>query len=220
MKTIMCYGDSNTWGFMPKLEMPDVESKNRYPWDVRWTGKLQAMLGSDYRVLEEGLNGRTTMFDCPMEDHRNGLNDIDVALLTHAPIDLVVIMLGTNDTKIAFRMTDYIIAHGIERLIARVKSGGHGPDGGDPQVLVVAPIRMGEDVENRWLGGEFDAASLALDRKLAPAYERVARRAGVHFLDAGAHITADPADCIHMNENGHEVLAGLLCKEIRRILNG
>ena len=117
MKTIMCYGDSNTWGFMPKLEMPDVESKNRYPWDVRWTGKLQAMLGSDYRVLEEGLNGRTTMFDCPMEDHRNGLNDIDVALLTHAPIDLVVIMLGTNDTKIAFRMTDYIIAHGIERLI-------------------------------------------------------------------------------------------------------
>ena len=218
MKTIMCYGDSNTWGFMPKEEMPEIESRNRYPWDVRWTGKLQTMLGAEYRVLEEGLNGRTTMFDCPMEDHRNGLRDIDVALLTHAPIDLVVIMLGTNDTKIAFRMTEYIIAHGIERLIAKVKGCGYGPDGGDPEILVVAPIRMGENVENKWLGGEFDAVSLALDKKLGPAFERVAKRAGVHFLDAGAHVTADPADCIHMNEKGHELLAKLLYTEIKCIM--
>ena len=218
MKTIMCFGDSNTWGYMPKLEMPPLEATNRYPWDVRWTGRLQQLLGGDYRVLEEGLNGRTTMFDCPMEDHRNGLKDIDVCLSTHTPIDLVVIMLGTNDTKLTFRMTEHVIAHGIQRLILRIRTGCHGPGGSDPQILVVAPIRMGEDVEKRWLGVEFDATSLALDKKLAPAFAQVAEKNGAHFFDAGAHVTADPADCIHMNDEGHAALAGLLCDEIKRIL--
>ena len=219
MKTIMCYGDSNTWGYMPKTDMPQITSANRFPWDVRWTGRLQAMLGAEYHVLEEGLNGRTTMFDCPMDDHRNGLKDIDVALLTHAPVDLVIIMLGTNDTKMVFHMTDYVIAHGIERLIGKIRGGGYGPEGGDPEVLVVAPIRMGENVEKRWLGGEFGADSLALDQKLASAFRIVAERMGARFLDAGARITADPADCVHMNEKGHETLAALLYDEVRRILD-
>ena len=218
MKTIMCYGDSNTWGFIPKLNMPEFEAANRYPWDVRWTGRLQKLLGENYHIAEEGLNGRTTMFDCPLEDHRNGLKDIERCLLTHAPIDLVVIMLGTNDTKLTLRATDYVIAHGIERLIGRVRAGNYGPGGGMPEILVVSPIRMGDEVEHRWLRGEFDADSLALDRKLAPAFRRAAEGAGVHFVDAGASVSAAPEDCIHMNAEGHAALAELLCGEIKRIL--
>ena len=218
MKTIMCFGDSNTWGFMPDTVQPAIEANNRYPWGVRWTSLLQEALGAEYRVVEEGLNGRTTMFDCPMEDRRNGLKEIDVALMTHAPIDLVVLMLGTNDTKPVFRPTVHLVAHGIERLIARIRTGGRGPGGRDPEILVVAPIRLGEGIESQWLASEFDNSSLALDKKLAPAYRAVAEAAGAHFLDAGAQITADPADCVHMNAEGHAQFAKLLCPEIRRIL--
>ena len=218
MKTILCFGDSNTWGYMPKRDMPPMDAVNRFPWDVRWTGRLQMRLGHDYRVLEEGLNGRTTAFDCPMEDFRNGLKAIDTCLLTQTPIDLGMSMLGTNDTKLTLRMNEHVIAHGVERLIARVKTGGHGPEGRDPEILVVSPIRMGEQVEDRWLCGEFDAQSLVLDKKLAPAFARVAQAAGAHFLDAGASITADDADCIHMNAQGHATLAALLFDEVKRIL--
>ena len=218
MKSIMCFGDSNTWGFMPKLEQPTMDATNRYPFDVRWTGLLQTKLGEGYRIIEEGLNGRTTMFDCPMEDHRNGLRDIDMLLVTHTPLDLVIIMLGTNDTKLTLGMTPHVIARGVERLIERIQTGSHGPGGAAPQILVVAPIRMGAQVADRWLKGEFDASSLAKDVLLAPAFEAVARRTGAHFLDAGARITADDADCIHMNAAGHATLAELMYDAVKGIL--
>ena len=218
MKTILCYGDSNTWGFMPKLDQPENDATNRYPWGVRWTSLLQMKLGEDYHVIEEGLNGRTTMFDCPMEDCRNGLREIDVSLVSHTPIDLVIIMLGTNDTKPVFNATAHIIAHGVERLVARVRYGGHGPGASDPKMLIVSPIRMGEEVEQRWLRTEFDARSLALDKKLAGAFRQVAENLHAGFLDAGATITADPADCIHMHEEGHAQLASMLYDEVKRML--
>ncbi len=218
MKTIMCYGDSNTWGYMPKPEMPASEAVNRFEWGVRWTSLLQMKLGEGWRVVEEGLNGRTTMFDCPMADRRNGLKEIDVSLLTHTPIDLVIVMLGTNDTKGIFNAGEKIIAHGIERLIERIRYGGHGPEGQSPEILIVAPPRLREGVEKGWLATEFSEASVALDGRLAGAYEQVCAACHTHFLNAGAYITADAADCIHMNEEGHAKLAELLCDEVRRIL--
>ena len=218
MKTIMCYGDSNTWGFMPHKEKPLVKANNRFPWGVRWTSLLQKTLGEDYRVIEEGLNGRTTMFDCFMEEHRNGLKGIDMCLLTHMPIDLVVIMLGTNDTKQEFGKTPFVIAHGIRRLIGRVRAGAYGPDGKAPEILVIAPARMNEAIFDSWLSGEFDADSLARDKALGGVYRQVAEEEGVHFLDAGARIGADSGEGVHMNAEGHKALAGLVCAAVREIL--
>ena len=97
MKTIVCYGDSNTWGYMPKRERPQETTLNRFPWGVRWTSLLQEQLGAAYRVVEEGLNGRTTMFDDPLDICRNGLESIDCCMLSKHPVDLVILMLGTND---------------------------------------------------------------------------------------------------------------------------
>ena len=218
MKTIVCYGDSNTWGYRPRREVPPVSAMNRYPWDVRWTGLLQKKLGEHYHVIEEGLNGRTTMFDCPMEDHRNGLKTIDVCLRTSTPFDLIIIMLGTNDTKFTIGMKPCIIAHGIERLIAKVKNQGCGPEGKDPEILVVAPIRMGKGVEKGWLAVEFDAESQIKDEQLAAEYRRVAAANGVHFMDAGERVCADSADYIHMNAEGHAVLADMMYEKVLEIL--
>lgn len=219
MRSILCYGDSNTWGFMPGHDRPPVKASNRYSWDVRWPGRLERMLGDGWRVIEAGLNGRTTMFDCYMEEHRNGLKDIDVCLLTAMPVDMVILMLGTNDSKRVFNMPPFVIAQGVQRLIGRIRGGdyGYGPEGTTPEILVVAPVRMTEGVFTSWLSDEFDAGSVERSAALAACYRSVAERNGVHFLDASAHISADDSDGIHMNAEGHAQMAELILKEVREI---
>ena len=219
MKTILCFGDSNTWGFMPRHDRPPVKADNRYPWEVRWPGRLEGLLGPGWRTIEAGLNGRTTMFDCYMEEYRNGLKAIDYSLLTAMPVDLVILMLGTNDSKRFFNQPPYLIAHGMQRLIDRVLRGGYGygPGGEAPQILVVSPIRMTEGVLTSWLSNEFDAASIARCNQLSDCLERVAAQNGAHFLDAGATVSADDSDGIHMNAEGHAKVAELLCAKIREI---
>ena len=218
MKTIVCYGDSNTWGFMPKYDEPKIIAENRYPWGVRWTSLLQMKLGDDYHVAEAGLNGRTTMFDCRMDEHRNGLSDVDVCMLQQFPVDLVILMLGTNDVKDFFCATPYMIAHGAARLIERIRGGGYGPGGSSPEILLAAPIRLHPDMEKRWLGEEFGPGVLAKDAQLGLYLEQTARKCGVHFLNAGAFVTADPADGIHMNEAGHALLAEKMAEKVLEIL--
>ena len=103
MKSILCYGDSNTWGY-------DPQTRSRFPHDVRWTGVLASSLGTGYRVVEEGLNGRTTRWDDPIEAGRNGLTFLQPCLESHLPLDLVIVMLGTNDLKQRFGLSASDIA--------------------------------------------------------------------------------------------------------------
>ena len=218
MKTIVCYGDSNTWGYMPKREHPEITANNRFPWGVRWTSLLQMKLGADYRVVEEGLNGRTTMFDDPLDVCRNGLEGIDYSMLTNCPVDLVILMLGTNDVKEDFGMPPYVIATGCGRLIDRIQAGGYGPNGAAPQILLVAPLKLPDTLPGSWLGDEFGPGAIARNDQLPAYYEKIAAEKGVHFLNAAASVTADPADSIHMNEAGHAATAELMYQQVRRIL--
>ena len=218
MKTIVCYGDSNTWGYMPKREHPETTANHRFPWGVRWTSLLQMKLGADYRVVEEGLNGRTTMFDDPLDVCRNGLEGIDYSMLTNCPVDLVILMLGTNDVKEFFGMPPYVIAKGCGRLIDRIQAGGYGPNGAAPQILLVAPLKLPDTLPGIWLGDEFGPGAIARNDQLPAYYEKIAAEKGVHFLNAAASVTADPADSIHMNEAGHAATAELMYQQVRRIL--
>ena len=218
MKTIVCYGDSNTWGYMPKRERPQETTLNRFPWGVRWTSLLQEQLGAAYRVVEEGLNGRTTMFDDPLDICRNGLESIDYSMLTNCPVDLVILMLGTNDVKEFFGMPPYVIARGCGRLIDRIQAGGYGPNGAAPEVLLVAPLKLPDTLPGSWLGDEFGPGAIARNDQLPAYYEKIAAEKGVHFLNAAASVTADSADSIHMNEAGHAATAELMYEQVRRIL--
>lgn len=217
MKTIVCYGDSNTWGFMPRRERPPENIDNRYPWGVRWTSLLQEKLGPAYRVEEEGLNGRTTMFDDPTDICRNGLKYIDACMLTKRPVDLVILMLGTNDTKLVLGASPEDIAHGAARIIDRIQSGGYGPGGAAPEVLLVAPLKLPSELERGWLGDEFGSDAAAKNDRLPGLYARIAAERGAHFLNAAEFVAADPADCIHMNEAGHAVTAERMCAAVRSI---
>jgi lysophospholipase L1-like esterase len=132
MKSVLCYGDSNTWGYDPLTQA-------RFPPEVRWTGVLAGCLGADYRVIEEGLNGRTTRWDDPIETDRNGLAYLRPCIESHQPLDLVVVMLGTNDLKQRFNLSASDIAQSAAGAAEAAYRFANGPEGRRTAVLLVAP---------------------------------------------------------------------------------
>ena len=144
MRHILCYGDSNTWGYTPG-------TGERHAPDVRWTGVLRRLLGEGWEVLEEGMNGRTTVFDNPMSPGRNGSAYLLTCLETHKPLDLVILMLGTND----LRFTDaWGAAEGAAALVKSIRLYNHMEESthifpGKPRILLIAPILAHADLDNR-----------------------------------------------------------------------
>src|SRR5208337_2007275 len=206
MGVILCYGDSNTWGF-------DIESWNkagpvgsaRLPAGVRWPGVLAAELGGGHRVIEEGLNGRTTVWDDPVEgEHKNGLRYLLPCLESQAPIEAVVIALGINDVKERFSATAGDIASGAGRLARIVLGAGSGAEGRPPFVLMVAPVPLGEGIRSSPFGEMFGyERGLEKSRLLAARFEIEARALGVGFLDSGRFATAHPLDSLHLSAASH-----------------
>jgi lysophospholipase L1-like esterase len=207
--TILCYGDSNTYGYI-------ADSGGRFPRDVRWPGVLQRALGSEYVVIEEGLPGRTTNWDDPFDVGRNGRRYLTPCLASHAPIDLVIIMLGTNDLKRYFRVTANEIALGVGALADIVVGSGCGPDGKPPSVLIVAPPPLGEATKRSALWGFGDAR--AESEKLADHYATLAEAGNLAMFDAGAVAAVDPVDGVHLDAGSHRTLGTALVDEVKRTL--
>jgi lysophospholipase L1-like esterase len=198
-RTILCYGDSNTHGTMP---MPDLGSMGRYDRQTRWPGQLAALL-PDWQVIEEGLPGRTTVHDDPVEGaHRNGLTVLPAILESHRPVDVVILMLGTNDLKQRFSVNALDIALSLERLVLAIRASGCGPGGTVPGVILVAPppILEVQDLGVMFAGGE--AKSQQLGARIAAV-----RGLGVPFVDAGSLIGVSEIDGIHYDEPAMAALA-------------
>ena len=138
MKTILCYGDSNTWGCIP---LTGAHPPRRYGPAQRWPGVLRRELGNGFWIVEEGLNGRTTVWDDPLEPFRSGKELLVPCLLTHQPIDLVIVMLGTNDLKIRFGVGARDIAAGAGFLLDVVHASKCGPGESPPEALLLCPPR-------------------------------------------------------------------------------
>jgi lysophospholipase L1-like esterase len=187
-KTILCYGDSNTWGYNPATQ-------GRYARDERWTGVLQQELGEGYRVIAEGLNGRTTVWDDPIEEYRSGKEYLIPCLGSHKPIDLVVIMLGTNDLKARFSVPAHDVAAGAGVLVDIVAKSETGPRDGAPEVLLVAPPPLAElsDFAEMFEGGKEKSTQLSRHFRL------VAEERGCALLDAGEVISSSEQDGIHLD---------------------
>jgi len=213
-KTLVAYGDSNTWGAATQPR-PD----GRYGPDERWPGVLQRHLGQDWRVIEEGLNGRTTVHADPVEgEWLNGADYLLPCLKSHAPVDLVVIALGANDLKARFAVTAADIAYSLGRLVQIATSSGTGRNGGAPAVIVVAPPPI-PDYRPGFPDWRlmFDGAP-AKSRALGPLVAAVARENGARFLDAGQHITVSETDGLHLDPEAHIALAKVIAEFI--LLNG
>lgn len=208
MKTILCYGDSNTWGYIPG-------TGNRYPRQVRWTGVLQNLLGEKFHVIEEGLNGRTTVMDDPTRIAKNGLPYLRPCLDSHAPIDLVVLMLGTNDTKHRFGLSAFDISEGVAMLVNIIQQSAAGLNNRAPAILLVSPVVLDPAPEKSAL---FEGAAQK-SRELAGHIENVAKATRCAFLDAAQHAKASPVDGIHLDEEGHQALGHAIARQIQQIIS-
>lgn len=194
MRSVLCYGDSNTYGAIPGV--PDGRMRP----DQRWPGVLRANLGPDWLVIEEGLSGRTTLNDDPIEGSMmNGRTYLKPCITTHKPLDLIVIMLGTNDLKIRFNKTASEIALSVGALVQDIKDASVGPDKRDPRMLIVSPPPILEDLKG-W-DSVFEGGREKSFR-LAEEYARVADVMGVMFLDAGLHSPSSLVDGFHLDAGG------------------
>jgi lysophospholipase L1-like esterase len=209
MKTILCYGDSNTWGCTPVTGV-------RYPKDVRWPGVLAAALGDKFEVVEEGLPGRTTVWDDPIMGWMNGKSHLLPCLGSHKPIDLIIIFLGTNDLKTYFSLPAYAIAQGAGKLVEIAMSSETGPNGNPPEVLLLAPPPLGqlnadrqEEFKDGW----------EKSMRFTELYKQVADLQGCHYYDTSRVIVSSNNDGIHLEKSEHLKL-GLALAEVVRDLFG
>jgi lysophospholipase L1-like esterase len=207
MKTVLCYGDSNTWGY-------DPATRARYPPHVRWTGVLAARLGVEYRVVEEGLNGRTTRWDDPIELGRNGLASLRPCIDSHQPLDLIVIMLGTNDLKRRFDLSASDIAQSAAALAAMTWRFAHGPDGSHAEVLLVAPpaVTTLTEFDQMFEGAREKSRQFSRYYRLAAGWHHLP------FFDAGSVIVSSENDGIHFDADEHRKLGEALADEVRRLI--
>jgi lysophospholipase L1-like esterase len=209
MKTILCYGDSNTWGY-------NAETAGRFPPETRWPNVMARELGDGYTVIAEGLNGRTTVWPDPVEgEHKNGKSYLIPCLESHHPLDLVIVMLGTNDLKHRYGLSAWDIASGAGTLVEMIQGSAFGPDGAAPRVLLMAPppTCAAGTLFAEMLAGS-DEKSLELGRQ----YGRVAADLGCDFLDASTVITSSKADGIHLAPGEQIKLGVAVAGVVRRIL--
>jgi lysophospholipase L1-like esterase len=198
-RAVLCFGDSNTYGSIPG------EIGGRYGPDIRWPGVLARELGDDWRIVEEGLPGRTTVFDDPISPYRRGLDYLPPCLASHAPLDAVVIFLGTNDLKARLSAHAYDIAAGVGVLAQTVLVSGSGPDGAAPRVLVLGLPQLGAGLSPEFAGAEEKAAELP--RHLAEQ----AAGLGVERLDLG-DVTYSALDGIHLDAEGHATIGASVAR--------
>ncbi|MBQ7942846.1 MAG: arylesterase [Lachnospiraceae bacterium] len=202
MKRILCFGDSNTYGYIPT-------GIGRYGEDIRWTGILQRKLAAEATIVEEGLCGRTTVFQDELRNGRRGVELLPILLESHAPLDFVIVMLGTNDCKKVYGASAEVIGKGVEQLIGQVKSISP-----QSKILLVSPILLGENVWKSEYDPEFSKESVQVSKDLKAVYERIAKKNECMFLAASDVANPSEADQEHLDVKGHKALANEIYERI------
>ena len=205
MKNVLCFGDSNTFGTNP------AKPGTRHPFDVRWTGRLASLLGSEWRVIEEGMGGRTTVFDNPLEPQRSGLKALPIALQSHRPLDYATVMLGTNDLKEIFNASPRTIAAGAETVARAICDYDYAGCGPAPKILLISPIHIKPGIsQSPYIGFAEDAVERS--HELVRWYREAAERNGWLFLDAATVAEPSDLDKLHMEASSHARLAMAVAK--------
>lgn len=204
MGSILAFGDSNTWGLIPG-------TNNRYPWGIRWTSLVQEKL-KESRIIEDGLCGRTTIFEDQLRPFRKGAEILPLALEGNYPLDAAIIMLGTNDCKKVYNASGHLIGMGLEKCLDELEKYLL-PE----KILVISPIKLGCDVWRPEKDPEFDSYSVETSITLKDEYEQIAAKRGNSFLAASDYAAASSVDDEHMDESGHRSLARAIIKKLEEM---
>ncbi|MEG0911886.1 MAG: GDSL-type esterase/lipase family protein [Ruthenibacterium sp.] len=197
-KRILCFGDSNTWGYC-------ADTNARYADDERWTQQLQANLGAAYMIVEEGISGRTTVFDDPLNEGLSGIAHLTTILGSHAPLDALVIMLGTNDCKERFSASPQNIADGVDRLIRKAKTLDVWRT--VPRILVVAPIVIGIGCYTSAVAGEMGDGCVEKSRVLPALMRQCAETNACSYLDCNLFVHPNQIDWMHFDLQSNATFA-------------
>ncbi len=207
MKQILCFGDSNTYGLIPATD-------KRYGWGVRWTSILNEKLTKhSYRVIEEGLCGRTTIFEDPLRKGRRGTESLPNILETHIPLDIVILMLGTNDCKAVYGACADLIGKGIEKLLEQINTFAP-----LSKVLLVSPIHLGDKVWQEGFDQEFSKLSITISKELDSVYKKIAEERELYYIQASEYAKPSEIDQEHLNEEGHKKLAEAIYQRLSKEL--
>lgn len=207
MKTVLCYGDSNTYGYNP-------ENGERYPKSIRWTTILQELLGNEYEVVSEGLNGRTTAYDRPDNgEYKNGFTPFKAIFGSNKPIDYLIIMLGTNDCNKELNLSVFDIAKGLEKLVTSAIDYSFHFQEYVPKIVVVAPASIADTYKTSPFSDQLDEEAMLKSIQIVPLYKELATKYNCLFLD-NSKGEVSPIDSEHLTINGHKELAQRLAELI------
>jgi len=219
MKRIMVYGDSNTWGYDPNRVDPVTGANRRYDENTRWTRIMKNALGSEYEVLEEGFNGRTIAFDDQTSYGRNGLKHIEVAFKTCDPVDMIIIMLGTNDLKDMFALTEVNMGDAMNTMVRTLRNAMSESNSATAKIIIVNPVNVTPCADGSFVYG-FSERSVKLGEKIGERYKAVAERRGCYYFDAGTvdGTEMDGTDGTHLTPGAHKALGTALAEYVREIM--
>ena len=206
IKRVLCFGDSNTWGYIPG-------TGERFEYSKRWTGILANSLEGKYSILEEGLNGRTIADDDPFHPGRNGLKYLLPCMESHKPFDIIIIFLGTNDLKYYFSNSIQRISTNMQKMIQSIKNGQYGYHDKIPDIILLPVPHTFDNVMINSSFRDSREKSISLTRE----YQNISRIMHCHFLDITNKIKVSKIDGIHLNEKNHFKLASLLFKKINEL---
>ena len=215
MKTVLVFGDSNSWGWKPGNDL--VKPSERWSDDVRWPGVMQKELGSGFKVLVDGLNGRTTVWDDPIREYRCGKYQIIPSMDAAAPIDLLIIFVGSNDLKVRFSVSAQDIASGAALLVRKALAQGEVFTDGKPKVILVAPPPLGP--VSKGLFKEMFGGNEEKSKQLGVHYKAVANTLGVDFLDAGTIVKSSDIDGLHLDADQHELLGKAMTLVVNKAIS-
>ena len=208
-KRILCFGDSNTYGYIP--------TGGRYDEFTRWPMRMQRALGDGYAVVEEGFNGRTIVFDDPVEGgFKSGVAYLPPCLMSHNPLEAVLIMLGTNDTKVRFGMTPMTIGQSMMQLVRTAKQYAVNEAGEASRIIVVAPPRILDNLMATRHAECFGEQAIAVSAGLSRELRRITKLMRCDFFDAEPYAEVSPLDAVHMTAEGHLRLGDAMAEKIRK----
>ena len=203
---ILCYGDSNTWGYIPG------QNGKRFPIDKRWTGILQKYLGDEYEIIEEGLSGRTTTIEDSDRPGINGETYLLPCLESHRPINLVILMLGTNDLKQNYNKNPQEVTENVEKLLQLIKNY---TSKNSVQIILICPPEVDEGVA----GVELDyKGGGSKSKELGRLYSELSEKLEIEYIDLGQIVKPSKIDGYHLDQESHEKIANELTNKIRGLI--